>query len=77
MVGHFAEEGLRAASFTSEALLHPSKPGDYGFSRAYDRDKIWDYFGREANEAKRKRFQCGFGALSKCFDREESILRGL
>ncbi|GAA5906259.1 uncharacterized protein JCM6883_005491 [Sporobolomyces salmoneus] len=76
MVGHFAQEGMRAASYQSESLLNSTGGRDYGFSRAFDGQKIWEYFAREENEGKRKRFQCGFLALSKYLDREESVLLG-
>jgi hypothetical protein len=76
IIGHFAEEGLRAASYTSEALLSPARPKDYGFSRAFEGQKIWEYFAKEDNASKRKRFQCGIGAMMKYLDREESVLLG-
>ncbi|GAA6009288.1 hypothetical protein JCM11491_004258 [Sporobolomyces phaffii] len=76
MIGHFAEEGMRAASYMSQSLLSSTGPRDYGFSRAFDGDKIWEYFAREANASKRKRFQCAFGALNQYIDRDESILLG-
>lgn len=60
----------------SESLLSSNGPRDYGFSRAFDNQKIWEYFAREENESKRKRFHCGTGAMFKYLDREESVLLG-
>lgn len=76
IIGHFAQEGLRSASYMSESLLSPTGVRDYGFSRAFDGKKIWEYFADEGNEAKRKRFHCGTGAMFKYLDREESVLLG-
>ncbi|GAA5992298.1 hypothetical protein JCM5350_000804 [Sporobolomyces pararoseus] len=76
IIGHFAQEGMRSDSYMSESLLSSNGPRDYGFSRAFDNQKIWEYFAREENESKRKRFHCGTGAMFKYLDREESVLLG-
>ncbi|GAA5946423.1 hypothetical protein JCM3765_000235 [Sporobolomyces pararoseus] len=76
IIGHFAQEGMRSDSYMSESLLSSTGPRDYGFSRAYDGQKIWEYFARDENESKRKRFHCGTGAMFKYLNREESVLLG-
>ncbi|GAA5853666.1 hypothetical protein JCM5353_001397 [Sporobolomyces roseus] len=74
IIAHFAEEGMRANSYSADSLLSPKAEGEFAFSRAYDGDKLWTYFGNEGNEAKQKRFGCAMGKVGKILDRNESVL---
>lgn len=74
IIAHFAEEGMRANSYSADSLISPKAEGEFAFSRAYDGDKLWTYFGKEGKEAKQKRFGCAMGKVGKILDRNESVL---
>ena len=65
---------MRANSYCADSLLSPQSAGEFAFSRAYNGEKLWTYFGKEGNEAKQKRFGCAMGAVGKILDRNESVV---
>lgn len=76
MIGHLAEEGLRAGAFVSDSLQHSTGPRDYGFARAHGGRKIWEYFADGEHELQKKRFHHGFSVMNDYLGRNESVLLG-
>lgn len=76
VICHFAQEGMRAGSCSTDAILHPSHQTDHGFSRAFQGDDLWTFFAREGNERYRKRFACAMQVVGKAISRGEGVVTG-
>jgi len=76
VICHFAQEGMRVGSYSTDAILRPNGPTDHGCSRAFNGDDFWTFLAREENERYRKRFACAMQVVGKAVARGEGVVTG-